>query len=828
MKRNILPICTLLAAISLAAPSAESQPLSFFKNYFVTGDYRVASALMNAPAKDGWATGAITMSDRIPDDADVVAAFLYWQAVELNEGDAKVAKFRGKTIQGKALGGRTSPCWSGGGATGSSEGRHALRTYRTDVLRYLEADAINGRRNVKDSHGVSFRNGGGNQAPVKGATLVIVYRAPGNDFRGVVLYDGAFTLDQTNDSFNLDVKGFYQAAEAVPAGRLTHLVGDGQANFSERLLVNDSLVATNPFQGLIGGTWDNIEAPVSTFKDDGSSINTRVDRVGLSSFDCLSWSAVIFSTKVQDRDKDGLLDTWEDNGFREITNPGFLVDLPGMGANKDIPDVFVEIDYMVGDGHVHAPKPAALEMVRSAFAKAPTPIRIHFDYGQGSGFTRGGNIIPENPTALFPGTKGVVGWKSGLRALKDRHFDSNRKDIFRYVVFAHALGLPTVPATNAPRSTSGIADINGGDALIAFGLWRSDLKEDDQTGSVEQQAGTLMHELGHTFGLRHAGLKNTPGCQPNYQSSMNYLFQVNLLSKDGVTKVVDYSRAALPQLNESSLSESQGLGPATYLARWYAPPQSVIEKHLARLGVQFVTRHCDGSPLASTEPRLIKKQAASLIGYLDWNNDGVQTPGHLQLDVNFNGIADSPYVGTDDWSTIDLRQVGARRNAGGLSGNISRDDLAEGDIASGDIASGDIASGDIASGDIASGDIASGDIASIILDQLDVDFDTANSTVESPRSLVATAAKTGIALKWVAPAQGQIRRYKVYRAVGAITGENAPALIETVVGASESTRPPVEFTDSTTKKNSTYTYFVTAVNASGAESVPSNLQTLKQ
>ena len=51
-------------------------------------------------------------------------------------------------------------------------------------------------------------------------------------------------------------------------------------------------------------------------------------------------------------------------------------------------------------------------------------------------------------------------------------------------------------------------------------------------------AGTLFHELGHTLGLSHGGLYYQGGtgsyvptfdvnCKPNYQSSMNYLFQLD-------------------------------------------------------------------------------------------------------------------------------------------------------------------------------------------------------------------------------------------------------------------------------------------------------------
>ena len=40
-------------------------------------------------------------------------------------------------------------------------------------------------------------------------------------------------MDQTNDRFQLTLEGFYQPRTAGAIGRLTPIVGDGQANFSE-------------------------------------------------------------------------------------------------------------------------------------------------------------------------------------------------------------------------------------------------------------------------------------------------------------------------------------------------------------------------------------------------------------------------------------------------------------------------------------------------------------------------------------------------------------------------------------------------------------------
>src|SRR5204862_7533318 len=90
----------------------------------------------------------------------------------------------------------------------------------------------------------------------------------------------------------------------------------------------------------------------------------------------------------------------------------------------------------------------------------------------------------------------VVGWKIGFRAVKDgfpvmgmpSHFARNRKDIFHYVLFGHALAGPFDaaghPASHDPKSISGVADRPGGDLMVTLGLWRSDIPANDQLGSV--------------------------------------------------------------------------------------------------------------------------------------------------------------------------------------------------------------------------------------------------------------------------------------------------------------------------------------------------------
>ena len=86
----------------------------------------------------------------------------------------------------------------------------------------------------------------------------------------------------------------------------------------------------------------------------------------------------------------------------------------------------------------------------------------------------------------------------GARAGTDcrQRFDTNRRDLFHYLLYAHARGMPksTDPASpdfHVPRSSSGISDLPGGDGMVTLGLW------DNFVGTDFVQASTTMHELGH-------------------------------------------------------------------------------------------------------------------------------------------------------------------------------------------------------------------------------------------------------------------------------------------------------------------------------------------
>ena len=268
--RTSVALLCLGFALLLAQPVQTQTPpppdaLKFFKNYFVTGSYVVGGVGLQGRGVNGVATGSIPMSGA-PEGADIVAAFLYWQVVTKdgtgNAGAAGVTfgpwapsaplpQVRGFPLSsedgvlGKILGTGTPPCWSGGGGTGSSGGAHKTFTYRTDVLRFLHIDETTGKYKVNGAYQVQLPDG--NDVTALGASLVVIYRDTDTTkpLKAIVLYDGAYTMDQSTEGMFQSIKGFYDGGASA---RLTHIVGSGQANKSEIVRFNGTAVATNPFQ----------------------------------------------------------------------------------------------------------------------------------------------------------------------------------------------------------------------------------------------------------------------------------------------------------------------------------------------------------------------------------------------------------------------------------------------------------------------------------------------------------------------------------------------------------------------------------------------------
>jgi len=338
-----------------------------------------------------------------------------------------------------------------------------------------------------------------------------------------------------------------------------------------------------------------------------------------------------------DTDGDALPDVWETQGVRvPVNGQEVFVDLPGMGASPTHKDLFVEADYMMDGAHSHKPNDKALEQVITAFANAPVSnpdgvrgITIHIDAGPdtvmdprpGRGTLWRGlsqaNPLKEEEFLLPAGDDLNPPQQAALQSIKAANFNAARAKIFRYCIFAHHLGLDRSPQG---KGGSGIATgIPSLDFIVTLGGWT------DNVGSVPEQGGTFMHELGHAVGLRHGGSDDIHR-KPNYLSIMNYLFQTRGLRVNGADFLLDFSQVQLSDLNEGALNEAAGIGtPSAFGTRWESDNGSMV----------FLSN--TSSPI-------------------DWNQNNTLDPPYSR-DVNFDGTI-GVLTGFSDWSAIQFAPVG--------------------------------------------------------------------------------------------------------------------------------------------------------------------------
>ena len=322
-----------------------------------------------------------------------------------------------------------------------------------------------------------------------------------------------------------------------------------------------------------------------------------------------------------DSDGDGLWDDWEQYGIDADGNGSIDVDLPAAGANPRHKDVFVEVDWMdctvaggdcgSGDTHNHRPNAAAITAVVNAFAGANVTnpdgvngITLHVDVS--NSFAHQMFLII--PGACFAGTKGT-----GFDAVKNNatNFNTNRRFAYHYNLWTHR-------QTSGDKGSSGCAELPGNDFQVSLGAWSG------QNGTVMDQAGTFMHEFGHNLKLGHGGGDGT-NFKPNYLSVMSYRYQITGIpptdpdAAGPLTARVDYSRAALPNLNEASLSESTGIQDGTDNVFFTCPNGT------------------SGSGVGNVA--------------IDWNCDANTTGTGLSVDLNADGTTGT-LTGYADWANI--------------------------------------------------------------------------------------------------------------------------------------------------------------------------------
>ena len=451
----------------------------------------------------------------------------------------------------------------------------------------------------------------------------------------------------------------------------------------------DLQVVTSPFCSVVG------DATLTT--DQCGTIRTSTGTADNRK------ARIFYKIEVIDPDSDGdwLPDSWENGGLNADSAGGIDVDLPSMGANPQRKDLFLEIDCLVdndgtADDHSHCPLQGAVQSVVQAFADSPvgnldgsTGIQLHVDvgslYGQAlntdtkvlrtgaapggvtgtfGNYGGGGTQIPEagNQIVDWDGATGSPATNFySIKGSPTNAFNSNRALVFRYGLFVHQVNAraPSNDCTSGWGEggvNSAGTNLPGNDFIVSLGgtgppppgggagapCWGVD-GGGNSVGSQTQQAGTLMHEFGHTLSLDHGG-GDAFNNKPNYLSVMNYAISTgpaaspntqfcNVPAIGGQPGGCDYSRVALPTLEER-------------LNAGATPPQLGLDE-CAGIGLGLGGFDWDGvgGTTGTTCAPASANVSANVNGdFNDTNNNGTQDAGETTI------LSQLP--GFDDWSNI--------------------------------------------------------------------------------------------------------------------------------------------------------------------------------
>ncbi|MGI0027058.1 MAG: hypothetical protein ACREAD_04375 [Nitrosopumilaceae archaeon] len=223
-----------------------------------------------------------------------------------------------------------------------------------------------------------------------------------------------------------------------------------------------------------------------------------------------------------------------------------------------------------------------------------------------------------------------------------------KRQVFHYVLFAHWQA--------GDHGSTGASEIPGNDMMISLGSSTA-----GGIGTVDEQEGTIMHELGHNLGLYHGGEYPTLvpaddsylNCKPNYPSVMSYARQFSILDTG---RHLDYSRDTNSPLSETgTLMEMGTAGPPVT-----NPGGSMVIFGINDPHIQY--------PLIPTNPYI---RMAPADGIVDWDQDssnGIENTPSPNLNINNLGVKGcNVYAGLtgaltqlndfNDWSNLVFNQT---------------------------------------------------------------------------------------------------------------------------------------------------------------------------
>ncbi|MBI4864536.1 MAG: hypothetical protein HY815_30405 [Candidatus Riflebacteria bacterium] len=400
----------------------------------------------------------------------------------------------------------------------------------------------------------------------------------------------------------------------APDGRFLQRNDDGGCNLCSKLQMTNSVnagqIVITKFSQVPPVARDQVRFiinPMSRGDADGDNVSNALE----------AW--LTSDANLPDTDGDGLSDDWEIFG---LLTPYGDEDLPAYNASIIRKDLFLEIDYMArSDGGSLAPQAASVQRFVDAFASHG--ITLHVDQGQlGSRASRGGQVgpwrlpfdstgCPLSQVAHDPKDNIFSYWSDA------GWFAPSRRHLFVYQFMGSSHNAGGGGSTGCASNTFAAAgDLSGGAQCPAnvVCMWTGIL------GNATKEAGTLMHETGHNLNIWHGG-NNSVNRKPNHVSTMSYLFQTKGIDASGTP---NYSEAALPNLNEDSLVEANGIG--------IAPSNHVYDIIRNKIGAVDV------------------RSAANARAF-DWNQSGAVNAAAVAADINVDGNR-TVLGGFNEWARV--------------------------------------------------------------------------------------------------------------------------------------------------------------------------------
>jgi len=321
--------------------------------------------------------------------------------------------------------------------------------------------------------------------------------------------------------------------------------------------------------------------------------------------------------ELKDSDADALSDTLELYGHAIGELEGEVYDIRALGASPLHADIFMAVRY-TGLSNF---KRQALTEVMQAFEAAP---RANPDGTRGIHL----NILYDD--------RAISDSKDDLAVHSPvwDHFDSLRVKYYgkRPYAFHHALFLSNLGALASGESRG----LGASDLVVS-------MNGGNFEGTILEQAGTLMHELGHNLGLHHNGYSDESYI-PHYMSLMSYNYQVRGVPRT-TGPALDYSRVALAKIDEANVDERAP----------FAPLDATQAQAMALYSDPWIGVYTGGK-----QPQMWQL-TGKLAGPFDLDGDEAYTL--TAIDLNGNGTATDRFPETrNDWDSIVF--------GGGVSGAI--------------------------------------------------------------------------------------------------------------------------------------------------------------